>query len=156
MGRGVTPAEQLVEALDAKALALRSLGLHFADPHNAVAPSQIERVARQLVAQMRQDDDDHLSAQSAIDIMATLWPDCDPTEVQPGWWTTPLGRLVAKAGGLPDSEALTVTAAAVVLGVTPSAVSQLLTRGRLDRHPDGGVLRSSLMAEIARRHADPS
>jgi hypothetical protein len=36
-----------------------------------------------------------------------------------------------------------------MLGVVRGTVSQMVARGTLDRHPDGGVLRSSVLARLA-------
>ena len=40
-----------------------------------------------------------------------------------------------------------------MLGVHPGTVAQLVHRGTLDRHPDGGILRASVLQRLARRPA---
>lgn len=111
-------------------------------------PARLEGVAELLAAQMCQDDDDRLAAQTVTDVMVALWPVDDPP---PEWWTTPLGRVVARSVGTDDTEAVTQSVAAAMLGVTRGTIAQLVHRGKLDRHPDGGVLRSSIMQRIAQR-----
>jgi hypothetical protein len=105
----------------------------------AEVPGIIERLA---------GDDDRQAAQTSIDVMAALWP--DGTEPPPEWWHSPLGRLVARSVGTDDAEAVTYSATAAMLGVTIGTIKQLAYRGTLDRHPDGGVLRSSILQRLAR------
>jgi len=121
----------------------------LAGPEAAVRwPRAIAVVAPVLAAQLVQDDDDRLAAQTTIDVMAALFPRGEP---DPAWWSTPLGRMVARSVGHDDSEAVTQSVAAAMLGVTRGTVAQLVHRGTLDRHPDGGVLRSSVMRRLAGR-----
>lgn len=104
-----------------------------------------------LVAQLEQDDDDRLSAQTAVDIMCALWPNCQPEDAdQADWWRTDLGRLLARALGRGDSESVTHAVAAAMLGVPRHNIGQMVARGQLDRHPDGGVVRSSVLQRLAR------
>lgn len=138
-----------------------SLARQLADELGAVAGSlapfapdlglEIERrivgAAPMLAAQLRSVDD-HLVAQTVIDVMTALWPRSDPA---PEWWRTPLGQACATSFGVDDAEAVTWSVAAAMLGVTKGTVSQLMARGKLDRHPDGGILRASVLQRLARR-----
>lgn len=147
----MTAAEQLVGALHERAWALAVCGLRFADPTDAVAASQIDSVAHVMAAQLAQDDDDRLSAQTCIDVMCLLWPEAAPEDCgQAVWWRTPLGRLCARSLGRDDAEAVSQSVAAAMLGVTRGTIAQLVHRGTLDRHPDGGVLRASVLQRIDR------
>jgi len=102
-----------------------------------------------LVAQ--QDTDDHLAAETAADVMRLLWPTALPEESgRPDWWQTPLGRLCARALARDDSDAITYATAAAMLGVQRGTVSVWVQRGTLARHPDGGVVRASVMERLAR------
>lgn len=92
--------------------------------------------------------DDREAAQATIDVICALWP--DGTEPPHEWWRTPLGRLCARSAGTDDAEAVTYSVAAAMLGVTRGTISQMTHRGTLDRHPDGGVLRSSIMQRLSR------
>lgn len=105
------------------------------------------RVDGIALALLSPDDDE--AADMAIDVMAALWPRTDPP---PEWWTTPVGRVLARSVGADDTEAVTHSVAAAMLGVTRGTIAQLVHRGKLDRHPDGGVLRASIMQRIAQRH----
>lgn len=89
--------------------------------------------ARTMVAQLR-GGDDKLAAQTAIDLAALL-----PDRIPDDWWRTPLGRLVAQSVGHPSAESVSFSVAAAMLGISKGRVQQLVTAGRLDRHPDGGI-----------------
>lgn len=147
----VAAAGQLRDELAGVAWGLHSCGLHFADPHGRVAASQLAAVSRVLASQLAQEDDDRLSAQTCIDVMNVLWPHASPEDCgHADWWRTPLGRLCARSLGRVDAESVTRSVAAAMLGVHIGTVSQLVHRGTLDRHPDGGVLRASVLRRLAR------
>jgi hypothetical protein len=101
-------------------------------------------------------DDDRIAAGAVLTLMAARWP--DGTAVPPEWWRTAAGRMVARSIGADDAEAVTHSVAAAMLGVTRGAVGQMVSRGAsgrggsggLERHPDGGITRSSVLARIAR------
>ena len=62
-----------------------------------------------------------------------------------------LGRLCARSVDYGDSDSVTRSVAAAMLGVHPGTVAQLAHRGTLDRHPDGGITRASVLLRIATR-----
>ena len=138
-------AAELDEALAAPALSLLGvdLGLEVGRACVSVAPV--------LAAQLAQDEDDRLAAQTVIDLMCLLWRHGAPEDVgRADWWRTPLGRLCARSLGRDDSEAVSYSVAAAMLGVHPGTTAQMVHRGNLDRHPDGGVLRASVLKRLAR------
>lgn len=90
--------------------------------------------------------DDDIAAEAALDLLLAIWGDITPPVE---WWRTPLGGAIASVGALDGSEAVPSVVAAAMLGVDRSRVSQLLSAGKLDRHPDGGVTRASVTARIA-------
>jgi hypothetical protein len=57
---------------------------------------------------------------------------------------------LVRSGGTEDAEAVSASVAAAMLMVTRSRVYALLNEGKLDRHPDGGVVRTSVMQRIGR------
>ena len=136
--------QQLYDALEQRVVgALEALGLlDLADE----ARRRLDSTVPVLAAQLVQDGDDRLSAQTVIDLAGVAW-DIDPA---PEWWHTPLGRLVARSVGCEDSEVVSHSVAAAMLGVHRGTISQLVHRGTLDRHPDGGVARASVLARLAR------
>lgn len=140
-------AKQLRDALDAGIVSnLITLGWwDLAD----LARERLEPTARRLASQLAQDEDDRLAAQTVIDLAGLAW-ESDPSAQ---WWRTPLGRLVARSLGHQDTEAVTQSVAAAMLGVTRGTIAQLVARGTLERHPDGGVSRASVLKRIAARAA---
>lgn len=137
--------DELDRAIAAPAGAL--LGLDLAE----VLSERIAARADLLAGQLCQDGDDRLAAQTVIDIMAALWPSCAPEDCgEAEWWRTPLGRMCARSLGHSDSDAVTYSVAAAMLGVARGTVSTLASRGTLDRHPDGGITRASVLLRLAR------
>lgn len=105
-----------------------------------------QRLARYVMPPLTSADDNE-RAQAVIDVGCALWPDtCAPPDE---WWRTPLGRLCAMSLARDDSEAVTVSGAAAMLGVHRRRAYQLVDTGKLERHPDGGVTRASVMARLA-------
>lgn len=142
--------DQLRADLEDVAWRLYSLGLAFANPHDRVSQSQLHSISKICVAQLASDDD-RLAAQTCIDVMNTLWPHGAPEQVNDAeWWQSPLGRLCARSLGRDDAESVSQYVAAAMLGVTRGTVAQMVTRGTLDRHPDGGVLRASVLQRLGR------
>jgi hypothetical protein len=101
-------------------------------------------------------DDPKLGLGAAVTVMLILRNHTDNPR-PPEWWNTPVGRLVARWIN-PGPGSVTHDEAARMLGVTRGAVSQMVHRGvhgkggsgGLERHPDGGVTRASVLARIAR------
>lgn len=105
--------------------------------------ARIQSAAPVLAAQLS-GGADRLATQTAINLMTTLWPHGDPA---PEWWSTPLGRAWRRSLGT-DDHAVSQSVAAAMLGVHRGTIAQLVHRGTLARHPDGGV---SVAAILARR-----
>lgn len=108
---------------------------------------RLEPACARLAAEVC-DEDDRLAAEAVLTVMGARWP--DGTEPSPAWWHTPLGRMVARSVGREDAEAVTQSVAAAMLGVHRGTVATLVHRGSLDRHPDGGVTRASVLARLGR------
>jgi hypothetical protein len=110
------------------------------------------RVASAMIAaELAQTDDDRLAAEACLSVMCALWPHGAPETVgRAEWWRTPLGQLCARSLAHPAGEHVTYAAAAAMLGVVVGTVAQMVSRGTLDRHPDGGVLRASVLQRLAR------
>ncbi|MCB1290778.1 MAG: hypothetical protein KDB45_04510 [Mycobacterium sp.] len=140
-----TAVEQLADALAAELVdALSAVGwTDLAD----LARARIWATAERLAAQL-DPSDEHVAAQTVIDCAGHLWP-VDP---EPEWWRTPLGRLVALSVGREDA-AVTQAEAAAMLGVTRGTIAQLVSRGTLARHRDGGVDRAAVFARMLTRPA---
>lgn len=140
-----TAVDQLADALAAELVdALSAVGwTDLAD----LARARIWATAKRLATQLSCEDE-RLAAQTVIDCAGHLWP-LDP---EPEWWRTPVGRLVARSVG-PEDAAVTQAEAAAMLGVTRGTIAQLVSRGTLARHRDGGVDRAAVFARMAKRAA---
>lgn len=138
-------AHQLHDELEMLALALAPFTGLDSQPH--ILNGAVEAT----IAQLGQEDDDQLAAEACLSVTGALWPRCAPEDCGlADWWRTPLGRLCARSLGRDDAEAVTHSVAAAMLGVTRGTIAQLVHRGTLDRHPDGGVLRASVLQRLSR------
>jgi hypothetical protein len=72
-------------------------------------------------------------------LIATLYPGDRVFDPPADWWATPLGQVVAVRAGHPWAESVSYATAGAMLGITRQGVHDLVRRGRLPRHPDGGV-----------------
>jgi hypothetical protein len=99
-------------------------------------------------------DDDQAAASTAIRLVAALYPGDTPFDPPPEWWRTPLGQVVLRRVGHPSAQAVSYSVAGAMLGVTRQGVHDLVTRGKLARHPDGGVTVDSVRARRNRPTSD--
>ena len=89
--------------------------------------------------------------------VASLYPSDRGFNPPADWWPTPLGRVVLWRVGHPGADAVSYATAGAMLGITRQGVHDLVQRGKLARHPDGGVLPASVRARfIATSAIDPS
>lgn len=146
MSDAITAAEQLRDEVADRADGLA--GLLGPDDHLAHTAlwERWGRTAEAVAAQLAVDayGDDHAqraAAQACADVLNALWPAADPPDE---WWLTPLGRLCASSLGVEGSEMVSAHVAAAMLGVHPSQIGALVATGRLDRHPDGGIVAASV------------
>lgn len=138
------PVEQLVDAVDEILSALIPF-TGFLDDAGVVARCTA------LVAELC-GDDDRLAAEACLSVMCVLWPHGCPEDIgQAEWWRTPVGRLCARSLGRDDAEAVTYSVAGAMLGLATGTVSSMVSRGNLDRHPDGGVVRASVLQRLGQQ-----
>lgn len=143
---------EAVDQLVSEAGAIASAFGPFVGPQGALdLEMAVAARAQLIVAELAQDDDDRLAGEACLTVMGVLWPHCAPEHCgRADWWQTPLGRLCARSIGRHDGEAVSHSVAAAMLGVTRGSVAQWVARGTLDRHPDGGVLRASVLQRLGR------
>jgi hypothetical protein len=147
-------ARQIADELHEVAWPLAPLiGVDLADEIMTRVPVVARRLADQLLDDREVDgtglevDADSIAAETTVDLMCALWPrDSQPPHE---WWRTPLGRAIARSVGTEDAEAVSASVAAAMLGVSRGRVYALLSEGKLDRHPDGGVVRASVLQRLA-------
>lgn len=96
-------------------------------------------------------DDDRAAVATAIRIVATLYPGDKPFDPPPQWWATPLGRTVARRVGHPTAPTVSYAVAGAMLGITRQGVHDLVRRGKLATHPDGGVRTDSVRDRLRQR-----
>ena len=75
----------------------------------------------------------------AARLISTLYPDDRAFDPPADWWRTPLGRTMARRVGHPSAASVSYATAGAMLGISRQGVHDLVRRGRLPRHPDGGV-----------------
>jgi hypothetical protein len=93
-------------------------------------------------------EDDMLARSTVIRLVVSLYPSDGPFDPPIGWWQTPLGRVMARRAGHPGAESVSYAVAGAMLGITRQGVHDLVTRGKLARHENGGVTTSSVRNRI--------
>ncbi|GIF05853.1 helix-turn-helix domain-containing protein [Actinoplanes siamensis] len=88
-------------------------------------------------------------------LIATLYPDDHAFAPPAQWWGTPLGQAVARRVGHPFAESVTLATAGAMLGISRQGVHDLVRRGKLPRHPDGGVPVSAVRERLLRSFSSP-
>jgi hypothetical protein len=146
--------ESLVRLVDIKLLDPLEILLDDAQPVADVR-AKVHRRAVEW-AEVLLDGDDAAALGTVIRLTAALYPSDGPFDPPADWWRTPMGQVVALRVGHPTATAVSYPVAGAMLGITRQGVHDLLSRGRLARHPDGGVLpesiRDRLRAEEWHRH----
>ncbi|MFB9906784.1 hypothetical protein [Allokutzneria oryzae] len=94
---------------------------------------------------------DRTATQTAVSLIATLYPGDGPFDPPAAWWQTPFGQVVAYRVGHPTIAGLSYSTAGAMLGVTKQAVHDLVNRGKLVRHEDGGVTSESVRLRLRQR-----
>ncbi|WP_433721380.1 hypothetical protein ACQP2Y_38970 [Actinoplanes sp. CA-051413] len=129
--------EQIVRLLDIRLLDPLEVLLEGDDAVEALR-RLVWRRAGQWATQML-DGDDTTAVRAAVRLIATLYPGDGPFDPPVEWWRTPLGGVVARRVGHPAAESVSYATAGAMLGITRQGVHDLVRRGRLPRHPDGGL-----------------
>lgn len=139
----MTLRDQVEQVLSTRAAAIAAL---LSDVELQVEiQARVPAAAARIVA-MLGSDDDHAAAEAVVDLALLAHGDAD---IPDAWWQTPLGKVTARSVEADDAEAVTPRAAARMLGISEPRVYQLRDSGKLDRHPEGGVTRASVLARIA-------
>ncbi|WP_433182027.1 hypothetical protein [Actinoallomurus sp. CA-150999] len=97
------------------------------------------------------DGDEQTATHAIVRVVATLYPGDGPFDPPAEWWRTPLGQVVVRRVGHPTVQAVSYSVAGAMLGITRQGVHDLVTRGKLERHPDGGVTPASVRDRLNRR-----
>ncbi|GIE27188.1 hypothetical protein Ait01nite_002330 [Actinoplanes italicus] len=90
-------------------------------------------------ARILETGDDAAAIRMIARLIATLYPDDRAFTPPVDWWRTPLGQIVVRRAGHPFAASVSYATAGAMLGISRQGVHDLVRRGRLPRHPDGGV-----------------
>ena len=82
-------------------------------------------------------------------VIASLYPGDAPFAPPAEWWRTPLGQVALRRIGHPSVQTVPYSVAGAMLGITRQGVHDLVTRHKLERHPDGGVTVESIRARAS-------
>jgi hypothetical protein len=144
--------DQIARLLDVRLLDPLEVLLEGDDVVDAVRG--LVRVRARRWADTLGGDDDTAALMLAGRLIATLYPADRGFDPPADWWATPLGQVIARRAGHPWAESVTYATAGAMLGITRQGVHDLVRRGRLPRHPDGGVPSSAVRDRL--RGRDPS
>lgn len=137
MAAGDPLVEQIVRLLDVRLLDPLEILLEGDDAVDAVR--QLVRVRAQRWAASLRGEDESAAATAAIRLVSSLYPGDRPFDPPAEWWSSPLGNAVALAVGHPAAQSVSYAVAGAMLGITRQGVHDLVRRGKLPRHRDGGV-----------------
>lgn len=154
---GVDLVEQIVRLLDVRLLDPLEVLLEGDDSVDALR-GLMRRRARGWADTLRHGDD-VAATMTAARLIATLYSGdrysgdraFDPPA---DWWATPLGQVVAARSGHPWAESVSYATAGAMLGITRQGVHDLVRRGRLPRHPDGGVPSAAIRDRLRSRRSE--
>lgn len=93
-------------------------------------------------------NDDEAAVSTVMTLIAALYPGDAPFDPPVDWWRTPLGQVVIRRVGHPAAESVSLSTAGAMLGMTKQGVHDLVRRGKLTRHEDGGVTTESVRARL--------
>jgi hypothetical protein len=141
--------EQIVRLLDVRLLDPLEVLLEGDDAVDALR--RLVRLRARRWADAMQNSDDQTAVRTAARLIATLYPSDRAFDPPADWWTTPLGQAVAVRAGNPWAESVSYATAGAMLGITRQGVHDLVRRGRLPRHPDGGVPSSAVRDRLRAR-----
>ena len=129
--------EQIVRLLDVRLLDPLEVLLEGDD--GVYALRELVRIRAQRWAGTLCGDDETAAVLISARLIATLYPGDRPFDPPVEWWATPLGQTVARRVGHPSAVSVSYATAGAMLGISRQGVHDLVRRGRLPRHPDGGV-----------------
>lgn len=144
-------AQHLREVIDARLLDPLEILLESADAVAGTRGQIAERACDWAQDVLGTDERRAVAAISRL--IAALYPGDGPFDPPAEWWRTPLGQAVVRRIGHPFAEAVSYPVAGAMLGITRQFVHNLAGRGKLERHPDGGVTVASVRARLAEHPA---
>jgi len=153
VARHEDPVEQIVRLLDVRLLDPLEVLLEGDDAVDALR--RLVRLRARQWAETMRNGDDHAAVRAAARLIATLYPGDRAFDPPLDWWGTPLGRTVARRVGNPAAESVSLATAGAMLGISRQGVHDLVRRGRLPRHPDGGVPSTAIRDRLRTQDDQP-
>ncbi|WJK39835.1 hypothetical protein O7608_25860 [Solwaraspora sp. WMMA2056] len=141
---------------------VRQIDIRLVDPLEILLDDPLDdlrgRVNRRAdtLATALLDGDDTAALHTAIRLHSSLHPGDGPFDPPVDWWRTPLGQVVAARFGHPTAAGVSLPVAGAMLGISRQGVHDLVRRGKLDRHPDGGVTSASIRDRLRAQPAPPA
>jgi hypothetical protein len=134
--------EQIARLLDVRLLDPLEVLLEGDDA--VLALRRLVRIRAGQWADAMRDGDDVTAVMTGARLIATLYPGDRAFDPPIDWWRTPLGQTIARRVGHPSADSVSYATAGAMLGISRQGVHDLVRRGRLPRHPDGGVPSSAI------------
>jgi hypothetical protein len=134
--------DQLVRLVEVRLLDPLEILLEGDDAIDAVR-ALVQRHASGWASQML-DGDDRAAVAAIVRLVSSLFPSDGPFEPPVDWWRTPMGQVLAHRVGHPTAESVSYPVAGAMLGISRQGVHDLVNRGKLARHPGGGVVPASI------------
>ncbi|AOS65925.1 hypothetical protein [Actinoalloteichus hymeniacidonis] len=110
------------------------------------------RVDAEVWAAQLLGPDDQLAVGLLAKLIAALYPGDVAFDPPATWWRTPLGAVTVRRLGHPGAAKVSAAVAGSMLGITRQGVHDLVKRGKLVGHPDGGVVTESIRARLQGLH----
>ncbi len=141
--------DQIVRLLDIRLLDPLELLLDGDDVVDALRGLVRVRAGRWADEMLGAADAD--AAGRAARLITTLYRGDRAFDPPAEWWRTPLGQTMARRVGHPAAESVSYATAGAMLGISRQGVHDLVRRGRLPRHPDGGVPSAAVRDRLRER-----
>ena len=116
---------------------------------------RLVRVRAGQWADAMRDGDDVTAVLTGARLIATLYPGDRAFDPPIDWWRTPLGQTIARRVGHPSADSISYATAGAMLGISRQGVHDLVRRGRLPRHPDGGVPSAAVRDRLRTQEDEP-
>ena len=146
--------QQIVRLLDVRLLDPLEVLLEGDEVVEALR--RLVRIRAERWAATMREADDAVAVRAVVRIIATLYPGDRAFDPPAEWWATPLGQTVARRVGHPSAESISYATAGAMLGISRQGVHDLVRRGRLPRHPDGGVPSTAVRDRLRDSPSDPA
>jgi hypothetical protein len=137
------------------------IGIRLLDPLEILLDDTLEPLRLQVrqraaaMATILLTGDDPTALHTAIRLYSSLYPGDERFDPPAQWWRTAFGRTVAVRFGHPAAESVSLAVAGTMLGISRQGVHDLVRRGKLARHPDGGVSSVSVRDRLRQQPASP-